>query len=388
MDARLSQTLQGLAKEIGALAERQARLERGQRTNSLNYAAIDGSALLVKDTDGTVRQVIGAQSDGTVTLTEMNGPAGPVPSAPLVTPAPLGVVIAWDGTFADGASQPSDFDHVEVHVSDTGGFTPSAGTLVTTMPKAGTFTAVPLATVAQYSVLVAPGDQGSATPALIGSGDVSFSAGGAAVTISPAAPSSPSVGDIWFDTSNGYRMNQWNGSTWSFYQFGSNSIANGAVTTAQIAANTITASNIAAGTITAALIAASTITATQIAAGTITANEIAANAITAAKIAAGAIDGQTITGATVRNSATDPKTEINPDGSITITNSSGTVLFKIAPDGTTNWYQSNGELLQTIQPNGTQLVYQSLTGPTNWSFENGTTISWTRASGPATARTR
>jgi hypothetical protein len=385
MDARLAQTLQGLTAEIGKLAERQARLERGTRTNNLNNAAIDGSALLVKDTDGTVRQVIGAQSDGTVTLTEINGPAGPVPSAPLVTPAPLGISITWDGTFAGGVSQPNDFDHVEVHVSGTSGFTPSSGTLMSTLPKAGTYTAVPLATVAQYVVLVAinrsgaasaPSDQESATPALIGSGDVTFNANGVTVTISPAAPASPLVNDIWFDTSNNYRMNQWNGTTWSFYQFGTNAIANGAVTTAQIAANTILAANIAAGTITAALIAANTITASQIAAGTITAAQIAANAITAAKVAAGVVDGQVITGSTIRNSATNPKTSINPDGSITITNSSGVTLFQIAPDGTTNWYQASGQLLQQIQPNGTQLVYQSLTGPTNWSFETGTTMSW------------
>jgi hypothetical protein len=340
--------------------------------------------------------MIGTQSDGTVTIVEQNGPAGPVPSDPAVVPTVLGLIITWDGTFAGGTTQPSDFDHIEVHVSPASGFTPSSGTLVTTMTKAGSFSAIPLATVAQYVLLVAvnrsgnasaPSDQESATPALIGSGSVSFSAGGATVTISPTAPSSPATGDIWYDTGNGYRMNQWNGTAWTAYQLGTNAIAGGAITAAQIAANTITASQIAANTITAALIATGTITATQIAAGTITANEIAANAITAAKIAAGAIDGQTITGPTIRNSATNPKTSVNPDGSITITNSSGVVLFKISPDGTTSWFQASGQLLQTIKPDGTQLVYQSLTGPTNWSFETGTTMSWVATAAALTVDT-
>lgn len=57
-------------------------------------------------------------------------------------------------------------------------------------------------------------------------------------------------------------------------------------------------------------VAAHTITGDQIAANSITADEIAADAITANELAAGAIDGTTITGATVRTSATGNRLEL------------------------------------------------------------------------------
>lgn len=121
---------------------------------------------------------------------------------------------------------------------------------------------------------------------------------------------------------------------------------------------------IEAGTIAAAQIAAGTITATQIASGTITVAQLAAGLVVA-----GIIDGTVVTGATLQNSTTDPRTAIHPDGSITITDSGGTVIFKVGPDGTTSWFSSTGQLQAAITPAGDFLVYQSPQGPQSWDFE-------------------
>jgi hypothetical protein len=99
-------------------------------------------------------------------------------------------------------------------------------------------------------------------------------------------------------------------------------------------------------------------------AGTITVTQLAAGIVYA-----GIVNATTVTGATLQNSATDPRTSINPDGSISITNASSIVIFRIGPDGTVYWYNSTGALLQEIMPGGTQLIYESLTGPYNDSFE-------------------
>ncbi|MCW2930042.1 MAG: hypothetical protein JWM19_1004 [Actinomycetia bacterium] len=96
--------------------------------------------------------------------------------------------------------------------------------------------------------------------------------GGTAITFSATGPVGPNDGDLWYDSSHGYSLSQWNGSSWVPYKFGTGAIAT--------------------GTITAALIAANTITAAQVAAGTITGNEIAARVALSAPV----IVGGTITG--------------------------------------------------------------------------------------------
>jgi hypothetical protein len=70
-------------------------------------------------------------------------------------------------------------------------------------------------------------------------------------------------------------------------------------------------------------IVANSITADQLAVGAITASAIAANAVTADKIAATAIDGKTITGATLRTSATNPRVQLDATG-LHAFNSAGT----------------------------------------------------------------
>ncbi|MHB1595388.1 MAG: hypothetical protein ACYCO9_16395 [Streptosporangiaceae bacterium] len=105
-------------------------------------------------------------------------------------------------------------------------------------------------------------------PGTVGTTQIDFTArdiGGITTSIAATAPTGAQDGDLWFDTSSGYQLNQYEAGAWTPYQYGTSAIAAGSVTAALIAANTITASQIAAGTITAAQIAAGTITAGQLA---------------------------------------------------------------------------------------------------------------------------
>jgi len=119
-----------------------------------------------------------------------------------------------------------------------------------------------------------------------------------------SAPTANAVNDIWYDTSNGNTIYQWNGSTWVVAQYGTNAIANGAITASLLAANAVTAGKIAAGAVTAGTIAADAVTATEIAAGSISTSELGAGAVTAGKIFAGAVttdalDAQAVTAAKI-----------------------------------------------------------------------------------------
>jgi hypothetical protein len=333
------------------------------------------------DASGTPRIVTGVQTDGTITTVEHNGVTPGAPDTPIAAPDVNGIDVAWDGLLG-GVAPLSDFLYVEVHVSSTSGFTPSSGTLQGTLTAAGICVVSNLTNGTTYyaklvarnrSRMASAASAQASAPALsvvasipngsISAAQLNFTAGGVNVTISPTQPSSPSAGDLWYDSSNGYQLNQYNGTSWTAYQFGTNAIAAGSITAALIAANTITAAQIASGTITAAQITSATITATQIAANTITASKLSAGIVVA-----GIVDSTVVTGSTIQNSGSNPRTSINPDGSISITNTSGTVIFEVGPDGSMFWYSSGGVLLMQLQPGGNTLIYASTTGPQ--SFDN------------------
>lgn len=92
-------------------------------------------------------------------------------------------------------------------------------------------------------------------------------------------------GDTWFDTDDNYKMYTWNGSNWIAEQFGTNAIADSAITTNKIVANAITSGKIAAGEVKTS----------NIDAGAITTDKIAANNVTAAKIDVNDLFAQDIT---------------------------------------------------------------------------------------------
>jgi hypothetical protein len=321
----LDAAINGIAGQISELAAKVKMLEANQRSsyNGRN-TVIDNGAIVINDATGAPAVVIGQQSDGTFAAKQVGTVVPPkAPSTPVVTPGIQGLYVAWDGLMNDGSTPQSDFSATQVHVSTSQNFTPSAATLVGHMVGAGLFGIGSLNPGTTYYV---------AFTAINGVGDTG--PGSAQASGVPAAVP-PGV------------------------------IPNGSITALQIQTGTITAAQIAA---------AAGILGSQIATGTITSANILAGTITTALLAAGMVvagivDSTTITGSTLRNSATDPKTAINPDGSITITNSGGTVIFKIGPDGTVFWYSPGGTLLMSLQPGGNQLIYASLTGPSGWDFE-------------------
>lgn len=68
--------------------------------------------------------------------------------------------------------------------------------------------------------------------------------GGAVVTFAATAPSSPHVGDLWYNTSDGLEANQWNGTAWVPYKIGS-----GGINGSDIIANIIDGATITGNTI-------------------------------------------------------------------------------------------------------------------------------------------
>lgn len=269
----------------------------------------------VTDPSGTPRVAIGLQPDGSVTSQTMNTGPPLIPDTPTVVGGILGLLVQWDGKLNAGAAVPlSDFAWVQVHVSTITGFTPSVGTLKGTMPVGGLFTVGNLTAGTTYFVKLVgeslsgatstPSTQASAiaqtvaaniSPASITAGMVNFTAGqigGISVSVSSVAPVSPSAGDLWFDGAVGYQLNQWSGSAWVPFQYGTDAIAAGTITAALIAANTITAAQIAAGTITATQIAAGTITATKLVSGLVVAGIVNGTLVTGAQIVATGTSGQ------------------------------------------------------------------------------------------------
>jgi hypothetical protein len=338
-------TLDPAVSQLGAqIREMQARiqqLERNQRASyNLANSSIDGGAVTVNDDNGNPTLILGLQPDGSYAASGTGG-AVPLqaPSDPIVQAAINGLTVLWSGLMADGTPPTADFYAVQVHASLVSGFTPDATTLAGHMVGAGAFGIANLIPGATYYVITMvmnnAGNLGPVSnqvlgtpvsvPASIPPGSIqqsqlgfTVSGGGVNITFGTSAPVTPAVNDLWFNTANGNLLSQWNGTTWTAYQWGNGALATGSVTAATILVGTIFA---------------------------------------------GIVDGTILTGSTIQNSTTNPKTSINPDGSITITNAAGVVVFRIGADGTVYWFSQSGTLLQQISPGGTQLIYASLTGP-------------------------
>lgn len=324
-NALLDPAVTQVASQINKLAARVSQLERNQRSgyNGQNQSIDNGGSIIFNDAGGNPAVVVGQQSDGTFAARQVGSVApSKAPDTPIVSPGINGLYVAWDGLMADGTTPTADFAAVQVHVSSTVNFTPSSATLQGHMVGAGLFGVGGLTPGTTYYVaLQAINNAGNLGPA-----------GNEATGIPVNVPSGIPPGSI-----NGLQIQ-------TGTITGAQLAAAAGILGSQIAGATITSSNILAGSITAALLAAGL-------------------------VIAGAVDATVITGASLRNSATDPKTSINSDGSISITDIRGTVIFKIGPDGTIYWYTPGGTILMELQPSGTQLIYASLTGPSGWDFE-------------------
>ena len=71
------------------------------------------------------------------------------------------------------------------------------------------------------------------------------------------------VGDLWFDTNDGYKIYTWDGSKWTAEQLGTNAIATGAIKASNIDAGAVTADKIHANAVTAGKLATDAIKSTN-----------------------------------------------------------------------------------------------------------------------------
>lgn len=302
MDYRTKRVIDDLVGQIARLEERVATAERAQATPQLPNSSLTNAAIRMVDADGTDRGSIGYQSDGTVAIVPVNGPPPPKPSAPGVAAGQLSLAIAWDGLFAEGddgdpATQPLDFDHVQVHLSTAAVFTPDASTLYGSLAKPGSLVCTPLVDgTTYYAVLV-----GVNTSSIAGEPSAASSGVPDAVVASEILDGIVTTVKLADDAVTAAKIAA---AAVGTTEISDNAVTTpkvvaGAIQTGQIAAGAVQAGQIAAGAVTTAKLDALAVTSANIAANAITSGKIAAGAITAATIAAGAIDGKTITGATV-----------------------------------------------------------------------------------------
>ncbi|MDX3343497.1 hypothetical protein PV409_36670 [Streptomyces sp. ME02-6979.5a] len=223
--------------DIGVmLADIQRRLAKVEAQSRLKSASLDDTALLVRDSAGSLRGIVGQQGDGTTAVNVVNGAPPPAPTTPTAAPALGGVSAGWDGTFADEAIIPLDWARIEVHASPDDGFTPDPESLVATIETAqGGIVYIP-ATVPQYVRLVARNTSGAASPAT--------------AQVGPYAPK-PVAGEIGVG------------------EITETLIADGAVTTPKVYANAITTALLAAGAVDATALKADAITGKTITGGVI-----------------------------------------------------------------------------------------------------------------------
>lgn len=88
---------------------------------------------------------------------------------------------------------------------------------------------------------------------------LTYKFGGITSNINSVAPSSPSDGDLWFDSSNGYQLKRWDAGSvqWVPVVFsGANILGAGTITAGLLGANAVIAGNIAAAAVTASQLAA------------------------------------------------------------------------------------------------------------------------------------
>ena len=123
-----------MATDVEAIARRLLDLERHMRalstSSQLDHSSIEGGHIDVYSVDGDFRGRVGTQPDGSIGVVAYNAPPPPTPRAPVLTSAPRGYLVTWDGFNDDGYNiHPLDWARVEIHSAVTTGFAYSATTL-------------------------------------------------------------------------------------------------------------------------------------------------------------------------------------------------------------------------------------------------------------------
>jgi hypothetical protein len=275
----------------------EARLARIENSPRLSHASIDDTSVQVRDSEGNLRGLLGVQADGTTAVNIVNGPPPPAPSTPILTSVLGGITASWDGTFADGATMPLDWQRVEVHASTTTGFTPDAATLQGTIESPQGSTVVVVTDDLVYVRLLARSTSGTASAPSAQAGPLG---------------KTPVVADDILDgivTETKLAAGAVTEAKIAANAVGTVALQDAAVLAENLAAAAVEVGKIADNAVTGPAIASSAVSAGKIAANAVTATTIAANAVTSAKVAAGAIttDKLTVTGGA--NILTDPSFE-------------------------------------------------------------------------------
>ncbi|MFF8544833.1 hypothetical protein ACF060_31605 [Streptomyces werraensis] len=283
------------ADELARLAQEVKQIKRGQRY--AHGGSLENSALEVKNTDGSLRAILGVQADGTTGVNIVNGPPPPVPSMPVLASSIGGITVSWDGTFADGAVPPMDWQRTEVHASTSSGFTPGPATLQTTIETLQGGTVVVPTEQPVYVRLLARNTSGAAS-------DSTGEAG-------PLGPSPVVATDILDGIVTSLKLadDAVTAAKIAAGAVGTSELADAAVHAQQLADAAVEVGKIADNAVTGDAIASEAVTAGKLAANSVTAGNIQAGAVTAAKIAAGSVttDKLTVTGGA--NVLTDPSFE-------------------------------------------------------------------------------
>ncbi|WP_432185388.1 hypothetical protein [Streptomyces tendae] len=284
-----------LTSEVARLRQELKEAKRGQRY--AHGGSIEDSALEVKDGSGSLRAIVGVQSDGTTAVNIVNGPPPPAPSAPILGSVLGGITVSWNGGFTDGVVAPLDWQRVEVHASTTDGFTASLETLKSTFETPQGGTVVVPCDEPVYVRLIARNTSGTPSEPTAQAGPlgpapvVATDIVDGIVTTVKLAEGAVTEAKIAADA------------------VGSVALQDSAVLAENLADAAVEVGKIADNAVTGPAIASEAVTAGKLASDSVVAGNIQAGAVTSAKVAAGSIttDKLTVTGGA--NVLTDPSFE-------------------------------------------------------------------------------
>lgn len=160
-----------MANSLERFTQRLYNLEREVRSRRglplANTSIVDGY-IEEYDENGDVAQIIGRQHDNTHIAAPVVGPPPPQPTAPAVEATIEGLVVSWDGFFADSPTTvaPMDFARVDIAVGPAG-FDPIATPPATAImsPRGGNVLVSGLVAGVTYDVvLIARALTGKASP--------------------------------------------------------------------------------------------------------------------------------------------------------------------------------------------------------------------------------
>jgi hypothetical protein len=241
------------ASYLKRLEDRLAALERA---NPLTHASIEGGSIDVYDDEGELRGSIGVQPDGTVGVVPVNSTPPPTPTVPVLEPVLAGLLVTWDGAWADAEAAPLDFARVQVHIGTEETFEPTLETIAATISNrdGGTATISTPGYAAAWVRLVAVNSAEDTGPA------------SAAAQGTPRQVRNPDL-DALLDLAA--------------------ALQDESVAGTKLIRETIGADQLAANAVVAGKVDAGAVTAREIAAGAVQANHIVAGAINAEKLSIG-----------------------------------------------------------------------------------------------------